>query len=84
MTAAFSLPFFREFALRLTRNATEVLSRMAGDGVLGGLAVSALTGGDDASLDRGIDNVLLVTVTERRTREQIEHYVDVLRKAVNS
>jgi glycine dehydrogenase subunit 1 len=84
VTAAFSQPFFREFALRLTRNATEVLSRMAGDGVLGGLAVSALTGGDDASLDRGIDNVLLVTVTERRTREQIEHYVDVLRKAVNS
>jgi glycine dehydrogenase subunit 1 len=84
VTAASSQPFFREFALRLTRNATEVLSRMAGDGVLGGLAVSALTGGDDVSVHSGIENVLLVTVTERRTREQIEHYVDVLRKAVNS
>jgi glycine dehydrogenase subunit 1 len=75
-------PFFREFALRTPKAASEVLERMANDGVLGGLSVSALTGGSDASIDHDIDNVLLVTVTERRTRAQIDHYVDVLRKAV--
>ena len=75
-------PFFREFAVRTPKAASEVLERMAGEGVLGGLSVSSLTGGADASIDHDIDNVLLVTVTERRTREQIDHYVDVLRKAV--
>jgi hypothetical protein len=56
---------------------------MAEDGVLGGLAVAALTDGDDCSVTEGINDVILVTVTERRTREQIERYVDLLRKAVN-
>jgi len=27
---------------------------------------------------------LLVTVTERRTREEIDHYVNVMRKVVHS
>jgi glycine dehydrogenase subunit 1 len=75
-------PFFREFAVRLTRDASSVLLTMANDGVLGGVAVSALTSGGDASIDRDIDNVLLVTVTERRTKDEIDHYVEILRKAV--
>jgi glycine cleavage system protein P-like pyridoxal-binding family len=29
-----------------------------------------------------VDDVLLVTVTERRTKEEIDRYVEVLRKAV--
>jgi glycine dehydrogenase subunit 1 len=75
-------PFFREFAVRLTSNASSVLLTMANDGVLGGVAAAALTMGDDASIDHGIENVLIVTVTERRTKEEIDHYVEVLRKAV--
>ncbi len=75
-------PFFREFAVRLTRDASSVLLTMAGDGVLGGVAVAALTSGDDPSIDGGIENVLLVTVTERRTKDEIDHYVEILRKAV--
>jgi glycine dehydrogenase subunit 1 len=75
-------PFFREFAVRLTRDASSVLLTMANDGVLGGVAVSVLTSGDDPSIDGGIENVLLVTVTERRTKDEIDHYVEVLRKAV--
>jgi glycine dehydrogenase subunit 1 len=83
VSAVSTQPFFREFALRVPGGAKEVLSSMAGDGVLGGLAVSALAGDADPSISEGIENVILVTVTERRTRDQIEHYVDVLRKAVN-
>lgn len=75
-------PFFREFAFRTNRPATQVLERMANDAVLGGVSVSQLTGGSDVSVPDGIDNVILVSVTERRTRAQIENYVDVLRKAV--
>ena len=82
VTAASSQPFFREFAVRLTRDASVVLSSMADDGVLGGLAVAALTSGDDLSIDNDIARVLLVTVTERRTKDEIDRYVEVLRKAV--
>jgi glycine dehydrogenase subunit 1 len=84
VSAVSSQPFFREFALRLPSNASDVLSRMAGNGVLGGLAVSTLAQGNDPSIGDNIDNVMIVTVTERRTRDQLEDYVNVLRKAVNS
>ena len=82
VTPVSTQPFFREFAFRTTRSASLMLDRMASDGVLGGLSVSALTGGADASVGHEIENVILVTVTERRTREQIDHYVDALRKAL--
>jgi glycine dehydrogenase subunit 1 len=82
VTAVSTQPFFREFAVRLTRDASSVLLTMAGDGVLGGVAVSALTSGADPSIDGAIENVLLVTVTERRTKDEIDHYVEILRKAV--
>jgi glycine dehydrogenase subunit 1 len=82
VTAVSSQPFFREFAVRLTRDASSVLLTMASDGVLGGVAVAALTSGADPSIDGDIDNVLLVTVTERRTKDEIDHYVEILRKAV--
>ena len=80
-TAATQAPFFREFALRVPRSAKDVLSSMCDDGVLGGLSVAELCAGADPSIDEG-EHVLLVTVTERRTKEQIDHYVDTLRKAV--
>jgi glycine dehydrogenase subunit 1 len=75
-------PFFREFAVRLGHDASSVLLTMANDGVLGGVAVAALTSGRDPSIDGDNDDVLLVTVTERRTKEEIDRYVEVLRKAI--
>jgi len=81
-TAISSQPFFREFAVRLGRDASDVLLTMANDGVLGGVSVAALTSGPDPSIEGELDDVLLVTVTERRTKEEIDRYVEVLRKAV--
>ena len=81
VSAATRAPFFREFALRVPKRAKDVLSSMCDDGVLGGLSVGELCAGADPSIDE-VEHVLLVTVTERRTREQIDHYVDTLRKAV--
>jgi glycine dehydrogenase subunit 1 len=75
-------PFFREFAVQLQKDASEVLSDMANNGVLGGLAVAALCAGGDPSIEGDVNRALLVTVTERRTKEEIDHYVDALRKAV--
>jgi hypothetical protein len=40
---------------------------MAESDVLAGLSVATLAGGDDPSIEDGIENVLLVAVTERRT-----------------
>jgi len=75
-------PFFREFAVRLSQPASLVIERMAERGVLAGLAVGELCGGDDPSLEGPIDNVLLVTVTERRTKEEIDHYVAALKEVL--
>ena len=54
-------PFFREFALRLPRPAAETVEAMVGRGYLAGVPFAPA--GDD---------VLLVALTERRTREQID------------
>jgi glycine dehydrogenase subunit 1 len=75
-------PFFREFALRLSKPASEVIALMAEREVLAGLAVDALSGGPDPSVEDGIDRVLLVTVTERRTKDEIDHYVTSLQEAL--
>jgi glycine dehydrogenase subunit 1 len=80
--AVSSQPFFREFAIRVPESAALVLHDMAEKGVLGGLSVAALTQGPDLSIGEDIDRVMLVTVTERRTRSELDHYVNVMRKVV--
>jgi len=80
--AVSSQPFFREFAVRVPESAALVLHEMANEGVLGGLSVAALTNGPDASISDDIERVMLVTVTERRTRSELDHYVNVMRKVV--
>jgi glycine dehydrogenase subunit 1 len=80
---ATSAPFLREFALRLSRPAREVIAEMAGEGVLAGLAVADLTGGVDLSLEGDLDDVLLVAVTERRTRAELDRYAQLLGKVVS-
>ena len=60
-------PFFKEFALRLPRPATEVRDALVEHGILGGVPMPAA--GHD---------VLLVAVTERRGRGEIDRYADAL------
>jgi glycine dehydrogenase subunit 1 len=54
-------PFFKEFALRLPRPAAEIVDALVERGYLGGVPLPSA--GED---------VLLVAVTERRTREEID------------
>jgi glycine dehydrogenase subunit 1 len=75
-------PFFREFALELTRPASEVIERMAEHGMLAGLAVSELCHGRDPSIEGENANVLLVTVTERRTKDELDRYVSALKEVL--
>jgi len=76
-------PFLREFALRLPRGAAGVLDDLVGEGILGGVSVESLAGARDPSLEGDTLDVVLVAVTERRTRVELDTYADVLRKVLS-
>jgi glycine dehydrogenase subunit 1 len=71
-------PVIREFALRLDADVAAVRRRCALQGVNPGVDVHALSGREQ---DRG---VLLVAITERRTRADIDRLADVLGAAVTA
>jgi glycine dehydrogenase subunit 1 len=64
----------REFALRLDVPVTEVLDRCAAEGIGGGYPL----GRDYPELEDG----LLVALTERRSRADIDRFAEVLGRAV--
>jgi glycine dehydrogenase subunit 1 len=64
----------REFAVRLPLPAALVVDRMADAGFLAGIPL-------DDDFDDG-EHALLVAVTERRTRDEIDAYVTAMSKAV--
>jgi glycine dehydrogenase subunit 1 len=65
----------REFALRLPLPAPVVIERLVDEGFLAGIALGEEYTG-------GADDGLLVAVTERRTRTEIDAFVDAMAKAV--
>jgi glycine dehydrogenase subunit 1 len=69
-----SAPVLREFAVRLPVPASVVVERMADAGFLAGLPL------DDGYEDG--EHGLLIAVTERRTKDEIDAYVTALGKAV--
>jgi glycine dehydrogenase subunit 1 len=69
-------PVIREFALRLDGDVAAIRRRCAQQGVNPGVDVHALSGREQ---DRG---VLLVAITERRTRKDIDRLVGVLGAAL--
>jgi len=66
-------PTFNEFALRLPRDAAVVAERLLDMGFHGGLPLAAVGAGEPADL--------LVAVTERRTRQEIDAFADALEEA---
>ncbi len=72
----YSPPVVREFALRLDADVAAVRARCAAQGVNPGADLHALTGREE---DRG---GLLVAITERRTRADIDRLAEVLGAAV--
>jgi glycine cleavage system P protein (glycine dehydrogenase) subunit 1 len=67
-------PVFREFAVTVDADVEDVIERCLREGVNPGYPL----GGHDPEHDRG----LLVAITERRTREQIDRLAGVLENAV--
>ena len=83
VTALNDQPFFREFALRLPVAADGILSALADEGILGGVAVRSLVGDIDPSIAGDTSNIVLIAVTERRTRVELDRYASVLRKVLS-
>ncbi|HYF12660.1 MAG TPA: aminomethyl-transferring glycine dehydrogenase subunit GcvPA [Actinomycetota bacterium] len=65
-------PFFKEFALRLPRPAAGVVDALVDRGFLGGVPLPAADG-----------HALLVAVTERRTREEIDAFALALKEVLS-
>jgi glycine dehydrogenase subunit 1 len=69
-------PFFNEFALRLRRDPAEVVRAMESEGFYAGIPLAALEPGR-------YDGLLGVAVTERRTRAEMDRYVDAMRRVLH-
>ncbi|MBQ5751875.1 MAG: aminomethyl-transferring glycine dehydrogenase subunit GcvPA [Bacteroidaceae bacterium] len=63
-TMAFNQPFFNEFALRTSVPAAKVLDALFAAGILGGVRIA--------------DDMLLVCVTEQRTKEEMDRVVEIV------
>jgi glycine dehydrogenase subunit 1 len=63
-------PFVKELVVRLPADPAEVSRRLVGHGLLAGLPL--------AGLAPGLEDGLLVAVTERRTKEDIDRLADAL------
>ncbi len=77
-------PVVREFALHLPVPAALAVERLAEEGFLAGVALDSLVGaaGDGSMSASAAEHGLLVAVTERRTRDEIDRFVAALDKAV--
>ena len=70
----FAAPFFKEFALKLPKSPERVAARLARQGFLAGVPLK--------SFDRSLGDCLLVAVTEKRTKAEIDAFAAALEKAV--
>ncbi len=68
--------FFREFAVELPVDAVLTVEQMAERGFLAGVAIKA--GYEQSPLE----GALLITATEKRTRSEIDNYLQALREVV--
>jgi glycine dehydrogenase subunit 1 len=75
VTALATAPVVREFALHVPIDAAMAVERMADEGYLAGIAL-------DPTYTDGRSDGLLVAVTERRTRAEIEGFVSTFEKAL--
>jgi glycine dehydrogenase subunit 1 len=73
---AFNRRFFNEFAIRLPKNASEVVSTLVAQGIAAGFPVGQYYD--------GMDNILLLAFTEKRTKEEIDILATKLESALNA
>ena len=67
-------PFFKEFAVKTPIPPSEIISQMKHKGYFAGVDISQY----------GYDNQLLLAVTEKRTKQELDAFVDELEKLVKA
>ncbi len=67
-TPAFQQPFFNEFCVRYDGEVDQLINAMAEEGFFAGVKVA--------------DNCLMIAVTEQRTKEEIDRFVEALKKRI--
>ncbi len=73
---AFNRRFFNEFAIRLPKDASEVVSTLVDQGIAAGFPASRYYD--------GMENILLLAFTEKRTKEEIDIMVTKLESALKA
>jgi glycine dehydrogenase len=68
-------PVFREFALRLPAPAVALVDALVPQGFLAGVPAGRFAGSFSGAGTDDLDNVLLVAVTEKRTRAEMDAFV---------
>jgi glycine dehydrogenase subunit 1 len=71
-------PFFLEFPLVLPGPAEPVLRRMEGEGIFAGLPLARLA--PELAPEAAAERTILVAVTEKRTREELDRYLEALKR----
>ena len=67
-------PFFKEFVIKFSKDIDDILLGLRKEGILGGINLKKW----------GIEKHLLVTVTEKRTKEEMDKYVEVMGESLNN
>ena len=71
----FSRPFFKEFVIKCPVSPKLIIAEMRKEKIFAGI--------DLGRFDYGINDGLLIAVTEKRTREEMDRYAEVLKKIVS-
>ena len=66
----FDSPFFKEFAVKTPVDPSKIIESLLKDNIFAGI--------DFSGFDYGIDNGLLICVTEKRTKEEMDRFVELL------
>jgi glycine dehydrogenase subunit 1 len=76
VTLAFPHPFFKEFAVRFPVPPKRIADHLLKRGILAGIPLQKFS--------MGMDDLLLVAVTEQRTKNEMDAYVKAVREAMSS
>jgi glycine dehydrogenase subunit 1 len=69
---AFSHPFFKEFTLECEKNPKDIIQNLLGEGIFAGV--------DLGRFDPKWEKYLLIAVTEKRTREEMDKFVELMKR----
>ena len=68
----YSAPYFKEFVIEISKNVNDALRHMKENNILGGIDLSGF--------DYGLQNGLLIAVTEKRCRDELDLFAETLQQ----